>query len=118
MEARGRGRRPGSKNYSREFREMVAAEANHPERSISEVAKEHGLNANMVSKWRRDQASRAQPGPLAPVPEQSFLPVQIAPLSTQRSAVIVERGALHVRFEGPTDLDALRVVLASLRDVP
>ncbi|MFX5793842.1 transposase, partial [Acinetobacter baumannii] len=53
MEARARGRRPGSKNYSREFREMVVSEANHPERSISDVAKEHGLNANMVAKWRR-----------------------------------------------------------------
>lgn len=92
MEARGRGRRLGSKNYSREFRKMVASEANHPKRSISEVAKEQGLNANMVSKWRREQASRAQQEPLAAVPEQSFLPVHIASLFTQRSAVIVERG--------------------------
>ncbi len=97
---------------------MVATEANHPERSISEVAKEHGLNANMVAKWRRDRASRTQPKALPLATEQSFLPVQIAPPSPQQPAVIVERGAVRVRFEGPTDLDALRVVLASLRDVP
>ncbi|WP_218642334.1 hypothetical protein [Caballeronia sordidicola] len=30
---------------------MVAAQANDPERSIAEVAQEHGLNANMVAKW-------------------------------------------------------------------
>lgn len=97
---------------------MVVSEANHPERSISEVAKEHGLNANLVAKWRRDRAGRAQPEALPQAPEQSFLPVQIAPLSTRQSVVIVECGVLRVRFEGPTDLDALRVVLASLRDVP
>jgi transposase len=97
---------------------MVVSEANHPERSISEVAKEHGLNANMVAKWRRDRASRTQPEALSPATEQSFLPVQIAPLSTQQSALIVECGAVRVRFEGPPDLDALRVVLASLRDAP
>ena len=97
---------------------MVVSEANHPERSISDVAKEHGLNANMVAKWRRDRASRTQPEALPQAPEQSFLPVQIAPLPIQQSAVIVERGAVRVRFEGPIDLDALRVVLTSLRDAP
>jgi transposase len=97
---------------------MVVSEANHPERSISDVAKEHGLNANTVAKWRRDRASCTQPEALPQALEQSFLPIQIAPLSPQQSAVIVERGAVRVRFEGPIDLDALRVVLASLRDVP
>ncbi|WP_410731237.1 transposase [Burkholderia sp. SIMBA_062] len=39
------GRRPGSRNYTKEFREAVAAEANDPNRSIAEVARAHGLNA-------------------------------------------------------------------------
>ncbi|WP_413212752.1 transposase [Paraburkholderia kururiensis] len=47
------GRQPGSKNYTKEFREAVAAEANDPNRSIAEVARAHGLNANMVAQWRR-----------------------------------------------------------------
>jgi transposase len=95
---------------------MVVSQANYPGRSISEVAQEHGLNANMVAKWRRDQATRMQPAALLAAPQQSFLPVQIAPLSTQQSVVIVERGAVRVRFEGPPDLGVLRAVLTGLGD--
>lgn len=57
MDIRKRGRRPGSKNYTRAFREMVVAQTNAPGRSIAEVAHSHGLNANMISQWRRRAAS-------------------------------------------------------------
>ncbi|MCA8395118.1 transposase [Burkholderia vietnamiensis] len=56
------GRQPGSKNYTKEFREAVAAEANDPNRSIAEVARAHGLNANMVAQWRRSLLD-TQPAP-------------------------------------------------------
>ncbi|WP_438397302.1 IS66-like element accessory protein TnpA [Caballeronia sp. DA-9] len=113
MEVSAPGRPRGSRNYTEEFREMVAAQANDPERSIAEVAQEHGLNANMVAKWRR-QRSPSPPATLLPA-QESFLPVQITP-STQHPTITVECGAVRVRFEGNPDLDVLRVVLASLRD--
>ncbi|CAM2157954.1 transposase [Paraburkholderia tropica] len=53
MKSSAHGRRPGSRNYTKEFREAVVAEANDPNRSIAEVARTHGLNANMVAQWRR-----------------------------------------------------------------
>ncbi|MGY6164126.1 transposase [Paraburkholderia strydomiana] len=74
MEAKARGRRPGSKNYSREFREAVVAQANDPARSIAEVAQEHGLNANLISRWRRTHQQLERVG-FAPV-AKTFLPVQ------------------------------------------
>ncbi|MBK5152457.1 transposase [Burkholderia sp. R-69608] len=111
MEVSAPGRRRGSRNYTQEFREMVVAQANDPARSIADVAQEHGLNANMVAKWRRER-SPAQSTALLPAPE-SFLPVQIAPSSKQQPAITVERGAVRVRFEGTPDLDVLRVVLAT-----
>jgi transposase len=55
MEVSAPGRRRGSRNYTQEFREMVVAQANDPARSIADVAQEHGLNANMVAKWRRER---------------------------------------------------------------
>ncbi|MFM0069493.1 transposase, partial [Paraburkholderia aspalathi] len=85
----------GSRNYTQEFREMVVAQANDPARSIADVAQEHGLNANMVAKWRRER-SPAQSTPLLPAPE-SFLPVQIAPSSKPQPAITVEREAVRVR---------------------
>ncbi len=77
MELAAPGRRRGSRNYTQEFRELVVTQANDPSRSIADVALEHGLNANMVSKWRRERA-RAQATTRLPAAE-SFLPVQIAP---------------------------------------
>jgi transposase len=75
IEVSAPGRRRVSRNYTREFREMVAGQANDPARSIADVAQEHGLNANMVAKWRRER-SPMQPTGLLSTPE-SFLPVQI-----------------------------------------
>ncbi|WP_459720280.1 IS66-like element accessory protein TnpA [Paraburkholderia sp. 2C] len=116
MELNAPGRQRGSKNYTKEFREMVAAQANEPGRSISEVAQEHGLNANMVAKWRRERA-RVDATGLMPA-EETFLPVQMPPSPRQQMAIIVERGPVRVRLEGPPDLDVLRAVLTCLRDVP
>jgi len=115
MEVTALGRRRGSKNYTKEFREMVATQANEPGRSIADVAQEHGLNANMVAKWRRERA-RVEASARLPAAE-TFLPVQIAPSPRQPLTIIVERGPVRVRLEGPPDLDVLRAVLASLRDV-
>lgn len=63
MQRPAHGRQLGSWNYLREFRETVAAEANNPNRSIAEVARAHGLNANMVEHWRRrsQEAQNATP---------------------------------------------------------
>lgn len=115
MEVTAPGRRRGSKNYTKEFREMVVTQANEPGRSIADVAQEHGLNADMVAKWRRERA-RVEVAGLLPAGE-TFLPVQIAQSPRQPLSIIVERGPVRVRFEGTPDLDVLRAVLASLRDV-
>ncbi|PAK12528.1 hypothetical protein CJO66_21945 [Burkholderia ubonensis] len=71
------GRRPGSRNYTKEFREAVAAEANDPNRSIAEVARAHGLNANMVAQWRR---SLLDTRPASSVPNIALLPVDVVDL--------------------------------------
>ncbi|WP_081989995.1 transposase [Burkholderia savannae] len=74
------GRQPGSRNYTKEFREAVAAEANDPNRSIAEVARAHGLNANMVAQWRRSllEAQRA-----TPIPSVALLPVEVVDLQAK-----------------------------------
>jgi transposase len=113
MEAKARGRKRGSRNYPREFREAVVAQANDPSRSIAEVAQEHGLNANMISRWRRllQQRQLLAPGPDA----AAFLPVQIATEPKATSAIVIEFGAVRIRFDGPPNLEVLQTVLAALR---
>lgn len=86
MEPKAKGRQPGSRNYTQEFRESVAAEANDPNRSIAEVARSHGLNANMVAQWRRRSLEARQARADEPMSCAELLPVTVvdAPvLSTQ-----------------------------------
>jgi hypothetical protein len=72
------------RKYSREFKQRIIAESRQPGASLASVAVRHGLNPNMVHKWRKtlEQAGPAEflrlpvPGnltsasasPLKPVP--------------------------------------------------
>lgn len=77
--------------YSRAFRLQVLAETREPFVSVAEVARRHGMNANVIFNWLRD--ARRQTGD----PGKDFLPVEIgpAPLASrlkpdELSGVIVE----------------------------
>jgi transposase len=48
------------RRYSREFKERVLAECLQPGESLAAVAVRHGLNPNMVHKWRKSLQRRAQ----------------------------------------------------------
>jgi len=89
------------------------AQANDRARSIAEVAQEHGLNANLISRWRRIHQQPEMVGP-APV-VQTFLPVQLPVEPKTPPVIVIELGALRVRLEGPLELGVLQTVLAALR---
>ncbi len=59
------------RSYSRAFKRRVVAETLEASASVASVARQHGLNANMVFLWRGDP--RFGPGRDAP----SFLPVEV-----------------------------------------
>jgi transposase len=61
------------RSYSKAFKRRVVAETLEPGASVAEVARRHGLNANMVFMWRGDP--RFGPGREAP----TFLPIEIKP---------------------------------------
>ena len=61
------------RSYSKAFKRRVVAETLKPNASVAEVARRHGLNANMVFMWRGDP--RFGPGRDAP----AFLPVEVGP---------------------------------------
>ncbi|WP_447836230.1 transposase [Aeromonas salmonicida] len=48
----------GRANYSREFKQRLVDAANQPSVSVSKLAQEHGVNANLLFKWRRDASLR------------------------------------------------------------
>ena len=106
MEVKKRGRRLGSKNYTREFREKVVAEASDPTRSIAEVARAHGLNANLIAQWRRKQDEtrmRSECG--SPSPFAGLLPVEIVgdlettPTKTSEARATVVSSSCEMEIE-------------------
>ncbi|NKQ69719.1 transposase [Rhizobium ruizarguesonis] len=66
--------RDGRRRYDPTSRDELVAACLEPGVSVSRLAREHGVNANLVRKWIK-KAMEERPLPLVP----AFVPVQIAP---------------------------------------
>jgi transposase len=128
------GSRKGRPNYAPEFRREVAMAACEPGISVAKLAQSHGLNPNMVFKWRRqyragllDNRTASETAVFVPVamsPDDpmavSSLPVPTAqlPLRAQEAAtsgIEIELNGARVRVSGKVDPAQLRLVLHCLR---
>ncbi|WP_429535011.1 IS66-like element accessory protein TnpA [Paraburkholderia sp. WC7.3d] len=121
-------RRPGSRkgrpNHSPEFRRRLAMTACESGVSVARLARENGLNANLVYTWRRrylaeQQAEAVQLVPVAIVNEVSSVnePPALAESEVVRPAgsIEVRIGRAVVKVDGIVDAEMLRTVLGSLR---
>jgi transposase len=108
-----RKRRP---NYSLAFKLSLAKQACAENVSVAQLALEHGLNTNMVFKWRRQlRAGLLSDSPaLLPVAVAPALPVQPGELHGE-GVIEIRIGATQVRIEGRPDTATLETVLRSLR---
>lgn len=123
------GTRRGSPNHSPEFRRRLAAAACEPGVSVSKLAREHGINANMLFKWRRRYRAEqlAVSTELVPVTVVEDAPGTVTPTpSVQQEQLIVKPaasvGTIEVRIgravvkvDGAVDAETLRTVLKSVR---
>ena len=78
------GRRAGSRNYPQSYKRRVVSETFERGRSVAAVARDHGLNANMVFCWRRDPRFRSEGRSTAKCIE--FLPVEVTSEDVEASA--------------------------------
>jgi transposase len=76
MQSKGAPRR----RHSEELKALVLAASAQPGASVAAVAQAHGLNANLVHKWRRG-AARA--------PQRSMTAAKVASAADQRATVFV-----------------------------
>lgn len=129
-----RAKRP---NFSRDFKRRVAQQACEPGVSVAQLAFEHGINANMLFKWRRhlraglfDDAG-TQPALLpvtvigsAPVVQQATVQeaTMRAATAPARQVAAKSRGVIEIRIrdvimriDGEVDAATLRTVLECLR---
>ena len=96
------------RRYSDELKAQVVAECSAPGASVAKVAMAHGINANVVHRWRQ----LAREGGQATVSKPSeFVPVAIAapPLpSASRRDIEVElrRGAVTMKVIWPSSAAA------------
>ena len=112
------------RRWTADEKAQILMESLAPGARISDVTRRHNLNRGLLQSWRR-QAVRSTPTdravsafvPIycsddvasAPV----ALPTPSAPLASP-GVIDVESGSLRVRFSGPVDAAALRLVLGQL----
>jgi transposase len=90
-----KGAKVGSRRrHGLELKRQVLGECAAPGASVAKVAMAHGLNANLVHKWRRQsQAGTAVAAAFVPVavaaPSVLSEPVQFVDLELQRGAISV-----------------------------
>ncbi|AOK37800.1 MULTISPECIES: IS66-like element accessory protein TnpA [Burkholderia] len=119
--------RKGIPNHPLEFRREIALLACEPGVSVARLAMEHGLNANLVFKWRRSlRAGEYDSAGLLPVKVEMPL-AETAPLipmsaptttTTPTGAIEISVGNARVHIEGAPDESTLTLVLRMLLDMP
>jgi transposase len=99
------------RRHSVQLKEEVLAECAKPGASVAAIALAHGLNANVVHKWRRVAA-----GTLTS-PVGTFVPVAVAPTMREETSIRIElrRGATAVNVAWP--LSAAADCAAWLREL-
>jgi transposase len=97
------------------FKRQLAQRACDENVSVAQLALEHGLNTNMVFKWRRELRAGRLDGATA------LLPVSVTPNGLQKQCksaidgvIEIRLGAALVRIEGAPDPGTLGVILQSL----
>lgn len=87
------------RRHSRELKAQILAECAEPGASVAGVALAHGINANVVHKWRRLAGGNDEPA-AAP----TFVPVSLPPPVSAPTADIrieLRRGASSVAVMWP-----------------
>ncbi len=109
MHSKGAPRR----RHGKELKAQVLAACDEPGASVAAVAQAHGLNANLVHKWRRTvpgapqaltaarAASIAEPGSGVFVPLQ--LPPQPGPMTPPAIRIELRRGSTSMSLSWPVE---------------
>lgn len=123
--------KPQRRHYAASFKRELVERSLQPGASVSRIALDSGINANVLFKWRREHL-RAAAGVQRESAEQAvLLPVKLAtatvapttqeattPRSPMPAGVIeIDIGAARVRLRGSVDEANVRCVLQALRAI-
>lgn len=71
-------KRETRRRHSRDLKLAVLAECSEPGASVAAIAMAHGLNANLVHRWRKNAAGRVALADAGPVTD-GFIALTLAP---------------------------------------
>jgi len=97
------------RRYSEELKAQVMAECDSPDASVAKVAIAHGINANVVHRWRQlaregAHATVTKPGEFVPVAVAA--PVSPAIQSRRDIEIELRRGAVTMKVIWPSSAAA------------
>jgi transposase len=118
------------RDHSPELKRELVARSLIPGASVSAIALEAGINANLLFTWRRahlkaespsQQAAQSSPAVLMPVTLEAptHAPLPAPPPAAPRSnsgTIDIEIGGARVRLRGSVDEASVRNVLRALRE--
>ena len=115
------------RRHSAAFKRKILELTEQPGASVAAIALEHGVNANLVFKWRR--AKRARKRGTGTARQTVLLPVSVGPQESvvtaasgghaadvTNSVIEIELGGARVMLRGRVDPGSVRSVLMALRE--
>ena len=93
------------RRHDDELKAKVLSECALPGASVAQIALTHGLNANLIHKWRRQAGERS----MTPPEVTTFIPVTMTPAAHAAvNDILVEfrRGALTMKVTWPVSAAA------------
>jgi transposase len=102
-------RRAPRRRFDKTTKLRILSACDTPGATVAKVAQAHGVNANLLHKWRREQATRAgsreaaKPArALAPAdPGAAFVPVALSTVAVDDIRIELRRGATSVEVHWP-----------------
>ena len=118
------------RQYTADFRRELVERCQQPGASVSAIALENRINANVLFRWRREHLRAISGVARHGAAQAVLLPVKIAAAMAPTEAasmssrplvsegvIEIDLGAARVRLRGPVDESSLRCVLHALKAI-
>jgi len=116
------------RRHSAAFKRKILELIEQPGASVAGVALEHGVNANLVFKWRRAKLTRKRPAgtaagqtvllPVSVDSQESYMPVApgVRPAVAKEGVIEIHLAGARLVLRGSVDPTNLRSVVLALRE--
>ena len=91
------------RRHSAAFKRKLVKLTGQAGASVAAIALEHGINANLLFKWRRAQSGR--PARLKPVTQAVLLPVTMDPLPAASAVIDLPTPAVRAPAAGVIEIE-------------